>query len=315
MTSFFETTRIGPPAPRDALEARKIRGHHDLVRSRERIGTPVRCGSRVRLTPRLARVAALVLVAASCRQAVPTYSSADPGPSETSVLTPDGTDSYRFTASTGALEAHALDSNTQSNLRTVFWPAGSPSVVDAQSCATWTGPDGAASQQGAALRISVDASGHTKAVTVTKNIFYGATWIFKVHTWDTARAVPLDAVASIDLEPLLAPAGVPLPLPWHFCARAIGSTVELKVWVDGETEPKWGDQTHGRSAELPPGWDIPGATGWFIGHVPPAGTANFVDLRTWKYVLVDPTAPPPADETIGTSPDGSNRVGVTRVAP
>ena len=118
------------------------------------------------------------------------------------------------------MQVAALDTNTSANLRSAFWPADSPLVTDAQTCATWASQSLSTAQQGAALRVAT-VDGSTRAVTVTKNIFYGATWLFNVHTWDTSATPAFHPVGGVLLKSELWPDDVESPLPWHeaICQR------------------------------------------------------------------------------------------------
>ena len=258
-------------------------------------------------------VVALVAVGA-CRQAIATYPSTDPRPGETTSLTPDGTDSYSYASSSGRMQVAALDTNTSANLRSAFWPADSPLVTDAQSCATWASESIALAQQGAALRIAT-ANGSTRAITVTKNILFGATWIFNVHTWDTAAAPAFQPAGSISLKPELWPNDVESPLPWHVCVRTIGTALDLKVWRGDEAEPDWGDSVHGGSVTLPESAVYPGATGWYIGHLSGGARAEFSDLRTWKLVVGPAAAAQPTPALVATSTATPGAVTVTGGLP
>lgn len=233
---------------------------------------------------------ALGALAACTKVPVLTYDGTNAAPPERSVLTPDGADEYTFASSTGAMDVAALDHNRGGNLRAVWWPADAPAVTDSQTCATWTSEDGSGVQQGVALRIT-NEGGRTRALTVTKNIWFGATWVFNFHVWDTARSQPFTQIGSVSLESTFRPGGVAAPLPWRFCARVIDATLELKAWPASHAEPSWGDPAYGGEVTVPPGWTYPGAAGWYVGHVPPGGAAVFADLQAWKYVA-GPAAQP-----------------------
>lgn len=195
------------------------------------------------------------------------------------LLTPDGDDSYAYRRSGPDLRVTPLPTNTSSNLRNLFWPASAPSTTDGGSCSTWTSQsDGTYIQQGTALRVRTDADGDVaRAITVTKNIAYGVIWVFNVALWDTSKSTPRTGIAQVNLKAVAAGK----PYPWHLCARAIGTTVTLKVWVGDEPEPEWGDLSHGGSTTVPQEWVYPGMAGWYIGHLPPGGFAAFSDLETW----------------------------------
>jgi hypothetical protein len=232
----------------------------------------------------VALVVALVVVGAACEKVrVQTYGPTNTSPSQQAVLTEDGPGRLRFVSAPANTAVASIDS-AGGNLRQVFWPADNPVVPDSESCAIWGAETGPLVQQGAALRITQDGS-RIRAITVTKNIFYGATWIFNFHVWDTAQTPAFTPIAATDLYATLVHAGVVTPLPWHFCARVIGNKLEFKVWPVAELlEPAWGDPTHGGSVLLPAGWSNPGKAGWFIGHLRSPDLAVFTDLATYKWV-------------------------------
>jgi hypothetical protein len=229
-------------------------------------------------------VTALLLVAAACDKVrVQTYGPTSTSPSNQAVLTPDGPTSYRFVSAPANTVAASVDS-AGGNVRQIFWPGDNPVLPDTESCAIWSGQSGAHVQQGAALRIRQDGS-RVRAVTVTKNVFLDATWIFNFHVWDTSKSPAYTPIGATNLEAALRHDGIVTPLPWHFCARVIGSKLEFKVWTATDAfEPAWGDRNHGGSVQLPAGWEAPGKAGWFVGHIQPNNTAVFNDLATYKWV-------------------------------
>jgi len=112
------------------------------------------------------------------------------GPVDSTVLTRDGNDSYRFSRTDRTLTVSAAPGNRGSLLRTVIVPRNAPSIGSAESCATWTSASSGSVQQGAALQVRVAANGRVRALTVTKNMTYGFYWAFNLHTFDTARSIP-----------------------------------------------------------------------------------------------------------------------------
>jgi hypothetical protein len=249
---------------------------------------------------------AALLLAACDRTWIVTYDGArGPHGSEIShvVLTSQGTDTYEYESTGVEVEATALPTNTGGNLRTAFSPADAPSVTDSQSCATWTAQSSVGNtQQGAALRVSTDPAGATRALTVTKNVIYGATWIFNFHVWDSSMKPAGIQVGSVDMGSVVAGK----PFPWHLCARTMGTSFEMKVWTGDEPEPAWGDTSHGKTVQVGDEWVYPGTAGWYIGHLPPGGFADFTDLKTWKYDVVDGQPAP-----VGPDPVTSDRVTIT----
>jgi hypothetical protein len=226
------------------------------------------------------------------------------------VLTPDGDDSYVIDSTGVKLRTEALPSNVGGNLRTIFWPAEGPAVQDGQSCATWTAQssDGYV-QQGAALRVTTDSTGVSRAITVTKNIYGGFTTIFNIHAWDTSKAVPNVQIGQVDMVQSLHR----FPYPWHVCARAVGTSVSLKTWSGTQPEPEWDDALHVRSATIDEQYVYPGKAGWYIGHLPAGSSADFTNLKTWKYAADDSDAPDPdgGKASLGSGDGTPDRVKVS----
>lgn len=249
-------------------------------------------------------VVALVVFGSACLpEASPTLTFNGNDSYNTTVLTPDGNDAYSFVAEGSKMMVAPLAYNSGGNLRTAFWPLNGPSVADGQTCATWIDQAGTIVQQGAALRIRT-TDGWVRAITVTKNIYYGANWIFNFHTWDNSRVIPYSQFGSTTLEGMKG-----RPLPWRFCARVLGSRVEFKVWPLAEAEPPWGTTSRGGSATLPAGWSDPGRAGWYIGHLEPSGSARFEDLGAWAYNWTPPTT------TTAPKARSSTVAGTTTTAP
>ena len=212
---------------------------------------------------------------------VPVVTSSDsPGNAvDAAALTPEGNDQYFIDRHGTGATVTAPVSNTGENTRTVFYPRQGPNTSEAVSCATWVFESTLQAQEGVALRVTKDDLARVRAITVTKNIVFGATWVFNVHLWDTSAPVPLTQIGGVDLSAALNPYGT-WPLPWRMCARAIGSVVELKVWRTAEREPAWGDRQHGGAVLVDSSWVYAGRAGWYIGHLPPGGAVEFADLGT-----------------------------------
>jgi hypothetical protein len=191
------------------------------------------------------------------------------------VLTPESDDSYGVGMSPTGTFAYAPPSNRGGNSRIAFVRAADAPSRDQETCATWAAQSDAFNQQGAALRVSVQP-GARRAITVTKNIAFGAHWVFNVHVWDS-RTVPMfHHIAKFDLGPVFRPFGVEVPLPWSLCARAVGGIVQFVAWRAGQPRPGWGDPNQGGSVLLPPGWETPGVPGWYVGHLRPGDISWFV---------------------------------------
>jgi hypothetical protein len=222
-------------------------------------------------------------------------------------LTEDAGDQYALTFGGGRLSVEAAASNQGSNLRTVIVPTGGPMAQDGQSCATWTSQSSQLVQQGAALQVRSDDTGRIRTLTVTKNVFLLAVWGFHLHTWDTDRSQPFEQFGEVNLSRTFRRLDLGAPLPWSMCARVLSHALEFKAWLAGDREPAWGDPRYGARAPIPDGWDVAGEVGWYLGHIPPGGSATLDDLAAGTYDSQPPTAPqmaPQADARIGTRSSG-----------
>jgi len=214
---------------------------------------------------------------------VVTYNASSGAGAVTAVLTPDSADGYSYDSSAGAMQTAALSGNTSGNLRTLFWPGGAPAVTDSESCAVWASQRGDLVQQGAGLRHHVrqhrtHPCSHRHQEHLLRRVDPELPHV------GHERSQPFEQIGSVNLESLLRTStGAIVPLPWLVCARVIGEQFEVKVWLNGESEPAWGDSRHGGSVTVPAGWTYAGQAGWYIGHIPPGGNADFTNLATWKY--------------------------------
>ncbi len=187
---------------------------------------------------------------------------------------------YRYEPTETAMRVTGLASDTAGGTRHLFWRHALPAFRDGQSCATWADERGSMVQFGAALRIRND-DGRIRAVTVTRNIVFGAKWGFNLHTWDTARAGrAYEAVGGVFVEDLRVGDLGHVPLPWRVCVKAEGARVTFKVWPLTEPDPGWGDPRRGGTFELPAGWAFEGKAGFYVGHLEEGGHALFTDLAT-----------------------------------
>ena len=198
----------------------------------------------------------------------------------TSVITPVGRDRFSVVP-VGAADATmtAPMTNSDSNLREVFWDDTAPDVADGGACATWQSASTPSLQQGIALRASSGVGG-TRAILVTKNVFLGGEWVFNIDVWDTATS-GLTVLKNVDLHEVFNVAGHLTPLPWRMCARVSGDVADFKVWPLSQPEPAWGDPRFGGASRLPPGWRLPGKVGWYIGHLPAGAFATYRDMSTF----------------------------------
>lgn len=236
----------------------------------------------------LAALAAVSVVATSViAPAARATAAPAPGSIRHKLLTPMGPKSA-FLGALPTIRVAAGARSKSSDRREVFYAATAPNITDSESCATWASESEGVEptiQQGAAFRVR-KAGGRYRAITVTKNVVPKGMvrWVFNFHLWDTSnRAAPYTQIGAVDLGRLLAPGGTPIaPLPWRFCARLIGSNLSFIVWLPDQPKPAWGDPLHGGSVTVPPGWEQPGKTGWFIGHLHQHETALLTNLTATK---------------------------------
>lgn len=236
-------------------------------------------------------IAAVLVVTPILTQTYPVTAST--APSGTAVLTPDSTDAYTYEGAVGTINVGALSGNTAADLRTVFWPVSGLSGVphDEQSCATFANETTWSAQEGVALRVRRAASGGVSGFTVTKNVWFGATWIFNVHWWDGTPT--LHPAGSFNLGSVFRlPDGRPRPFPWTLCARVVGAQLTMKAWPSDSPEPAWGDERYGGTRSLSGYPDAPGVAGWYVAHLPRRASAQFTDLRTWAIDATGGTSDP-----------------------
>jgi hypothetical protein len=161
------------------------------------------------------------------------------------------------------------------NTRIVVWPRAQAASADQIACATFRSESDAINQEGVALRTRRDGA-RTRVITVTKNVWAGATWTFNVHTWDTSQPGVPPPRAQFPLTSLASQ-----PFPWRLCARVAGTVVEVSAWRitgPGQDDPVWGDPERGGSVDLGPDWAAPGQPGWYAGHLKQGHTVSYGDL-------------------------------------
>ena len=196
---------------------------------------------------------------------------------EAAFLTADPDDDYGISVHDDATTITARTTNTAGgNTRVAFWPADAPQIRDQQSCMSWF--EGShATQQGVALRAR-SVVGRTSAITVTKNVWLGFYWVFNVHLMDSGNTErPYILIAQFIVNGSLVRDGAQAPGPWRLCARVVGDVLSVKAWAGDEAVPAWNDTVHGGSVTVPPGWDAPGAAGWYIGHLAPGASTTYTD--------------------------------------
>jgi hypothetical protein len=172
----------------------------------------------------------------------------------------------------GALTVTARQ-GTSGNEREFFWRSDAKPVVNSTACAEWVSGDGNA-QQGLVFRVVQD-DGVVRAISVTRNVYASAQWVFNFHEWDTSQSPAFTLLGHMSLTAFLAGAA---PYPLSICGRVTGSLLQFVVWRPGTAQPPWSTTTYGGHATVPSGYDGAGVTGWFVGHVPEGTAASFSGL-------------------------------------
>jgi hypothetical protein len=187
-------------------------------------------------------------------------------------LSPDGADTYVATQPTKtSVTVSAPVTNAGGNLRRVYWPAGQAARADGRVCETIAARSAETVQEGTVHNLT-----STRAVTVTKNIWASAYWVWNAHYWDGPSFVQF---AQFDMVSVMfLPGGGYRPLPWRICTRTVRSTLTFKIWFPPEPEPSWADPARARSATVPAGWTVPGQVGLYVGHLQPGQSLTYTGV-------------------------------------
>lgn len=233
-----------------------------------------------------ALTAALAVLLAACNPQFGTTS----GPAQHASLTTAVGEVFAYSGDGGTVAVSGPATNTDPEIRELFWNEDGPYLADQQACHTWHNPTGSLGgdtvQPGLAMRIAPsgpDGDG-VKGITVNENIWAAAIWVFWVNVWDSSTpGRPFQGVQSFDLSPVVGKFWVAdgefhsnlVPGPWHVCARTQALDLTFKVWTGDNPEPAWDDPVHVRTTTLPEGWDHAGYSGGYVGHVNAGETAVF----------------------------------------
>lgn len=250
-----------------------------------RTSTPSR--RRAPRAHRLVLVTGLALLMAACEWVpVPTFDQTTPPALSFHHLTRDGVDTFASAARPGRLDLWAPPDNQGTNTRMLVYPGSQPVTDNHQACATWESQDGYNAQQGLALRIRHDLpEGRWRALTVTKNVMWGANWQFNVLSWDSRQPGSWQMWGSVNLAGVFWPGQQLTPLPWRVCARVEGDLVKVKGWPAGAAEPGWDDAVHTGAVRVPAEWVYPGKAGWYVGHLGPGQRTTMTDLELARLEL------------------------------
>ena len=266
---------------------------------------------------RIALAALLAAVLAACTVAASGFTHVDP--TYTGVrITADNTsatETYDLVAQSGSpltqVDLSAPATNVGGNARTSFFPTGQVASESGDVCATWAGPGVPTDlrQQGIALRVEKNGTGVRRAITVTKNVWFGATWLFNVNLWTVTQTngspdvVALATPTNLDFSAIVGQ-WEGQAFPWRVCVRFTGPTLTVDVGTATTTHAPFSDPAYVRIATLPEGWDYAGQYGWYIGHLPAGGTFRYTDLSA--TTITDPptttTSTEPTTTTTSTQP-------------
>ena len=195
-------------------------------------------------------------------------------------LTTEASDRYLLDREADTITVAAPTTNLGQNTRAVFARVDEHQAVDQQACITWSAQSSWIDQQGVALRIRAGAGGEPSAITVTKNVWFAANWIFNVHVWNPGTVPEYSLIGQFDLSAGFRSGTTVASLPWRICARADNSVVSFSVWPLTRSRPAWTDARYGGAVALPPGYEEPGAAGGYIGHLRPGDSVSFSALET-----------------------------------
>ena len=191
-------------------------------------------------------------------------------------LSRDGVDTFTARLDGSTLAVTADEDNGDTNSRMVFWPSGEPEERDSETCISFT-DGGWPSQEGIALRIA-EVDGSTRVLTVMKNVWGEATSHVNVLLWDTATPDKPETVDTFVAEQVELPDGSVRPNPWSMCARTVGDELRSVMWPSDEPQPSWDDADAVHTTTLPASVPTEGATGLYVGHVPPGTTMSLTVL-------------------------------------
>jgi Calx-beta domain len=196
-------------------------------------------------------------------------------------------DTYAVAATSGGSTISTSQVVRRPDDRMVFWPSSESPEADEESCATWSSQTPSESplvhiQEGLVLRAATE-DGVTRAITVTRNVYANAFWVFNVHVWNTVNPAPFDLIDQVSLATYFETNGGDA-VPIDVCARVVGDALQFEVWRVGDRPPAWGTSVganaQGGTVALPAGWDYPGEAGWYVGHLPADADAVYTDEYT-----------------------------------
>lgn len=137
---------------------------------------------------------------------------------------------------------------------------------------TWVGPEA-----GDAYRIWCR---RIRAITITQNVVFNAHALLNVNLWEGSRYIN---IGLLDASSYLKPGGVYRQFPWNVKTLVVGRTVYVGVWITGDAEPTYGvDGDQMATITIPEGFDEPGMSGLYVGHLAEADWVSFDNLSVLK---------------------------------
>lgn len=191
-------------------------------------------------------------------------------------LSRDGVDSFDAHLANDTMEVTAKHTNANSNSRMLLWSSDTVPVRDTIACISFT-DEGWPSQEGIALRIATTPDGHTRAITVMKNVWARAESGVNVLLWDSATPTEPQTIDSYDSTAVQHGKGF-VPYPWSICARTVGDELTYMSWPSDRPQPSWDDRRATRRTTLPTSVPVAGATGLYAGHIPGGTTMRLTML-------------------------------------
>ncbi len=192
-------------------------------------------------------------------------------------LSRDGVDSFDAHLADNTMEVTASAKNADTNSRMILWRKGSANERDTIACISFT-DEGWPSQEGIALRIARTPDGHTRAITVMKNVWAKAESGVNVLLWDTATPTAPETIDSYRATAVQQGTAF-RPYPWSLCARTVGDELTYMMWPSDQPQPSWDDKQATRRMTLPESVPNDGITGLYAGHIPAGTTMKLTMLE------------------------------------
>jgi hypothetical protein len=189
-----------------------------------------------------------------------------------------------YNATSGTVDVSAPAENTDSNNRGAFWPEGQTPTRDGETCARWKSENHGTNiavniQEGVALRVRNNVDGSLDAITVTRDVWLGAPWVFNVNMWHVVDTYHPGLTSVLGANLRSAFGNVP-NLPWSICAKVVGAKLSFIVWArQNQPKPEYGDATHGGTVTLPSNYVYIGHIGWYAGHLAPGQSVDYDHLQ------------------------------------